>query len=42
MRVELCLLCREKNMLRVFENRLLRNLFGPKKDEVTGAEKIVY
>jgi hypothetical protein len=27
---------REKNRLRVFENRVLRRLFGPKKDEVTG------
>jgi len=24
------------NMLRVFENRMLRGIFGPKKDEVTG------
>ena len=23
-------------MLRVFENRVLRRIFGPKKDEVTG------
>jgi hypothetical protein len=23
-------------MLRVFENRMLRRIFGPKKDEVTG------
>jgi hypothetical protein len=27
---------REKNRLRVFENRVLRRIFGPKKDEVTG------
>ena len=24
------------NKLRVFENRVLRNTFGPKRDEVTG------
>jgi hypothetical protein len=27
---------REKLRLRVFENRVLRRVFGPKKDEVTG------
>jgi hypothetical protein len=27
---------REKRRLRVFENRVLRRIFGPKKDEVTG------
>ena len=27
---------REERRLRVFENRVLRGLFGPKKDEVTG------
>jgi hypothetical protein len=27
---------REKNRLRVFENRVLRGIFGPKRDEVTG------
>jgi len=27
---------REKRRLRVFENRVLRRLFGPKRDEVTG------
>jgi len=27
---------REESMLRVFENRVLRRIFGPKKDEVTG------
>ena len=26
---------REKNRMRVFENRVLRKLFGPKRDEVT-------
>jgi len=26
---------REENRLRVFENRVLRKLFGPKRDEVT-------
>ena len=27
---------REKCRLRVFENRVLRRIFGPKRDEVTG------
>jgi hypothetical protein len=27
---------REERRLRVFENRLLRGILGPKKDEVTG------
>jgi hypothetical protein len=27
---------REKHSLRVFENRVLRRIFGPKRDEVTG------
>jgi hypothetical protein len=27
---------REENGLRVFENRVLREIFGPKRDEVTG------
>jgi hypothetical protein len=27
---------REKHRLRVFENRVLRGIFGPKRDEVTG------
>jgi len=27
---------REKRKLRVFENRVLRRIFGPRKDEVTG------
>jgi len=27
---------REERKLRVFENRLLRRVFGPKRDEVTG------
>jgi hypothetical protein len=26
----------EKHRLRVFENRVLRRIFGPKRDEVTG------
>jgi maleate cis-trans isomerase len=26
----------EEHKLRVFENRVLRKLFGPKRDEVTG------
>jgi hypothetical protein len=27
---------REEHILRVFENRFLRRIFGPKRDEVTG------
>jgi hypothetical protein len=30
---------REEHRLRVFENRVLRRIFGPKKDEVTGEWK---
>jgi hypothetical protein len=32
----LSLTLREEHKLRVFENRVLRNIFGPKRDEVTG------
>jgi hypothetical protein len=30
---------REECRLRVFENRVLRRIFGPKRDEVMGFEK---
>jgi hypothetical protein len=30
---------REERRLRVFENRVLRRVFGPKRDEVTGEWK---
>jgi len=30
------LIMREEHRLRVFENRVLRRIFGPKRDEVTG------
>jgi hypothetical protein len=30
---------REERRLRVLENRVLRRMFGPKRDEVTGMEK---
>jgi hypothetical protein len=30
------LMLREKRRLRVFDNRVLRRIFGPKKDEVAG------
>jgi hypothetical protein len=37
MGVKLCLLTlREEHRLRVFENRVLRRIFGPKRDEVKG------
>jgi hypothetical protein len=32
----LCLTLRKKCRLRVFENMVLRRIFGPKRDEVTG------
>jgi hypothetical protein len=31
---------REERRLRVFESRVLRRVFEPKRDEVTGMEKI--
>jgi hypothetical protein len=31
---------REENRLRVFENRVLRRIFGPKRDEVAGLRKL--
>jgi hypothetical protein len=36
MGVKLGLTLREENTLRVFENRVLRRIFGLKRDEVTG------
>jgi hypothetical protein len=30
----------EKRRLRVFENRVLRRIFGPKREEVVGAGKV--
>jgi len=30
------LILREESRLRVFENRVLRRIFGPRRDEVTG------
>jgi hypothetical protein len=30
------LILRKEHRLRVFENRVLRRIFGPKRDEVTG------
>jgi hypothetical protein len=32
----LSLILREEHILRVFLNRMLRQIFGPKRDEVTG------
>jgi hypothetical protein len=36
------LLLREEHRLRVFENRVLRRIFGPKTDEVTGGWRKLY
>jgi len=30
---------REERRLKVFENRVLRRVFGPRRDEVTGMEE---
>jgi hypothetical protein len=35
-RVTLSLTLKEEHSLRVFENRVLRGIFGPERDEVTG------
>jgi hypothetical protein len=32
----LSLILREEHRLRVFENKLLRRIFGPKRDEIVG------
>jgi hypothetical protein len=36
------LILREEHRLRVVENRVLRRIFGPKKDEVTGEWRKLY
>jgi hypothetical protein len=33
---------REEHNLRVFENRVLRRIFGPKRDELTGEWRRLY
>jgi len=33
---------REEHGLGVFENRVLRRIFGPKRDEVTGWQKLLH
>jgi len=33
---------REERRLRVFENRVLRRIFGPKRDEVIGERRKLY
>jgi hypothetical protein len=37
-----CLTLREEHRLTVFENRVLRRIFGPKRDEVTGEWRKLY
>jgi hypothetical protein len=37
-----CVTLREEHRLRVFENRVLRRIFGPKGDEVTGEWRKLY
>jgi hypothetical protein len=36
MGVKLCLRLREEHRLSMFENRVLRKIYGPKRDEVMG------
>jgi hypothetical protein len=36
------LILREKSRLRVFESRVLREIFGPKRDKVTGEWRILH
>jgi hypothetical protein len=33
---------REERRLRMFENRVLRRIFGPKRDDVTGELRMLY
>ena len=37
-----CVTLREERRLRLFENRVLRRIFGPKRDEVIGEWKKNY
>jgi hypothetical protein len=37
-----CLTLREEQRLRVFENRVLRRIFGPKRDKATGDWRRLY
>jgi hypothetical protein len=39
-RIEFLITLREEDFLRVFENRVLRRIFGPKRDEVSGEDYI--
>jgi hypothetical protein len=36
------MILRKERILRVFENRVLRRIFGPKTDEVTGGWRKLY
>jgi hypothetical protein len=42
MGVKLCLTLREVHRLRVFRNKVLRRIFGPKRDEVAGRWRILH
>jgi hypothetical protein len=33
---------KEKHIVRVFENRMLRRIFGPKRDEVVGQWRLLH
>jgi hypothetical protein len=37
-----CLILRKEHGLRVFENRVLRRIFGPKRDQLTGVRFEVF
>jgi hypothetical protein len=42
MGIKLGLALTEEHRLRVFGNRVLRRIFGPKRDEVTGEQRKLY
>jgi hypothetical protein len=42
MGVKRSLTLREEHILRVFENRMLRRIFGPRRDEVAGGWRTLH